>query len=355
MTSKKIVCAMSGGVDSAVSAALLKKAGFDVVGVFMKFWSEGGDDSGSQNRCCSLDSEVRARRVARILNIPFYVFDFKKEFKKRIVDQFLLESKSGDTPNPCVTCNKEIKFGLLLEKALELGIDSIATGHYCRIINKKEKIELLKGKDENKDQSYFLWRISPGQLRHVIFPVGDYTRQEVEKLAKRFKLPFDNVKKSMEVCFIPGSTQDFLAKHLKVKSGKMLERVGKKLKEIGEHEGLSLYTIGQRKGLGLPGGPFYVSDKDVKKNILIVTRDEKDLFKKEFCIKEINFPSGFKLKRIENAKVKIRYRDKGSLAKILISRKRGKIIFNRPQRAITPGQSAVVYRGEKLLMGGIIC
>jgi len=200
---------MSGGLDSSVATALLKKGGFDVVGVFMRFWSEPEKDGliGTLNRCCSLESEVRARKVAKILKIPFYIFDFSKEFKKKIVDYFLKGYKSGVTPNPCVLCNKEIKFGLLLEKALSLGADFVATGHYARLrqsdpnlriaselfeylehsdtnLDHSDRI-LLRARDKNKDQSYFLWMLNQEQLKRILFPIGDYTREEVERLARR--------------------------------------------------------------------------------------------------------------------------------------------------------------------------
>src|SRR3989344_7828788 len=181
-THKKVIVAMSGGVDSSVAAALLKRAGFSVTGVFMRFWSEGKK---VENRCCSSESEKRARQVASKLGIPFYVFNFEKEFKKRIVDYFLEDYKAGLTPNPCVVCNKEIKFGLLLEKALALGADYIATGHYARLRNGR----LFRAKDKEKDQSYFLWQLSHEQLKHILFPVGDYTKTETRQMAKRFGLP----------------------------------------------------------------------------------------------------------------------------------------------------------------------
>src|SRR3989344_9413413 len=193
----KVICAMSGGVDSSVAAALLKKRGHYVIGVFMKFWKGPGQ---GENRCCSPESEVRARQVAKILKIPFYVFNFEKEFKKRVVDYFIKGYKEGITPNPCVVCNKEIKFGLLLEKAMELGADFVATGHYARIrkfVNSKHvRYSLMTAKDKNKDQSYFLWQLTQKQLAKIIFPVGNYTKPEVRKLAKKFKLPFEKIPES---------------------------------------------------------------------------------------------------------------------------------------------------------------
>jgi len=374
---------MSGGLDSSVAAALLKRAGFDVVGVFMKFWKpqinadSNADLRGFENRCCTLEAERRARKLAKILKIPFYVLNFEKEFKKRIVDYFLEEHKKGRTPNPCVVCNREIKFGLLLEKALKLDADYIATGHYARLRNTK-KYEttktfsyirnkfvfrsLLRAKDKEKDQSYFLWMLNQKQLKRILFPIGDYKREEVEKLAKKFKLPVLKARKSVEICFIQTTINDFLARHLKQKPGKIVDTQGK---VIGEHEGLWFYTIGQRKGIGLPGGPYWVLDKDLKKNILIVTKNEKDLYKKELICKNVNWihpvkchelAISSKTKLFNRVKAKIRYRHQ--LASATITRLKSKVYglkFKVAQRAITPGQSVVFYLNNEVLGGGIIC
>jgi tRNA-specific 2-thiouridylase len=347
---QKVAVAMSGGVDSSVAAALLKKEGFDVVGVFMKFWTPfQGGVKGKWNRCCSPESEARARKVAKILGIPFYVFNFEKEFKKRIVDCFLKENKEGLTPNPCVVCNKEIKFGLFLKRALKLGAGFIATGHYARVKNGR----LLAARDKNKDQSYFLWRLSRRQLEKIIFPVGKYTRQEVEKTAERLKLPFAGVSKSQEICFVPKTVEDFLRHYLKLKPGRIADTGGNVL---AEHEGLCLYTIGQRKGIGLSGGPYYVLAKDFKRNILVVTRDEEDLLKKELIVKNVHWISGKGPVLPLKVNAKIRYRQRSALATIVGESKPGhcKLLFSRPQRAVTPGQSVVFYRGQEVLGGGII-
>ncbi len=337
---------MSGGVDSSVAAALLKRAGFSVKGVHMKL-----NDFSSA-------AEKRARLVARILKIPFYVFNFEKEFKKRIVDYFLKECKAGRTPNPCVACNKEIKFGLLLEKARTLNADYIATGHYVRkqkTKNRKKEIEfkLLKGKDKEKDQSYFLWRLNQKQVKRILFPVGSYKKEEVRKLAKKFKLPVFDAPESQEICFIPDSIEKFLKNHIKEKSGKIVNKEGGIL---GEHRGLWFYTIGQRKGIGLPEGPFYVLDKNLEKNILIVTKNEKDLSKKELLVKNVSWVSDKAPKLPLKIKAKIRYRHKAVPAKIYKMRgTRYKIQFEQFQRAITPGQSVVFFQNQELLGGGIIC
>ncbi len=366
----KVIIAMSGGIDSSVAAALLKEAGFchepgrrvDVIGVFMKFWAERDKDGlvYVQNRCCTPESEKRARAVAAKLDIPFYVFNFEKEFKKKVVDYFLKNYKLGLTPNPCVVCNKEIKFKLLLKKVMALEADYIATGHYAR---KKDK-KLLKGIDKEKDQSYFLWQINQKILKKILFPVGNYTKTEVRKLARRFKLPVLDIPESQEICFIETTINDFLKKHLKAKPGSIIDPKGK---IIGRHQGLHFYTIGQRKGIPivsrsrildkvgikLPGGPFYVLDKDIKRNLLIVTKNQRDLYKKELFVKNINWISDVRFPL--RVMAKIRYRHKSASA-IITKQKSGKIkvIFSKPQRAITPGQSVVFYKGQEVLGGGII-
>jgi len=341
---------MSGGVDSSVAAALLKRAGFNVVGVFMKFWlarrSPAKRDEGGvgYNRCCSLEAQDGAREVSRILGIPFYVFNFEKEFKKRIVDPFLEEHKLGLTPNPCTVCNKEVKFGLLLEKALALGADYVATGHYVRLKNNR----LLMAKDKNKDQSYFLWRLSQKQLKRVLFPVGNYQKTETRNLARKFKLPVAETPESQEICFVPDDINDFLKRYFKPKKGAMVDKEGKVL---GEHQGLVFYTIGQRKGIGLPGGPYWVKDRDFKKNILIVTKNQKDLLKKELFFRGANWLLGKPPKFPLKAAAKIRSRSK--LVPAIIYKNR-RVVFKQPQRAITPGQSVVFYKGQELLGGGVI-
>jgi len=364
--SNKVIVAMSGGVDSSVAAALLKREGFSVVGVFMKFWSEppsgfspqinadsNADLRGYENKCCSSENETRAREVAAKLKIPFYVFDFRKEFKKKVVDYFLKEYKAGRTPNPCVVCNKEIKFDLLFKKMFSLSADYIATGHYVRLRLENSNCRLFRGKDRNKDQSYFLWKLNQKILKKALFPIGDYTKAEVRNLASRFNLPVLGIPESQEVCFIPDVLEKFLEKHLKVKPGKIIDIEGK---TIGEHQGLWFYTIGQRKGIELPGGPFYVLDKDVKKNLLIVTQNERDLYKKELFVKNANWIIKEKPKLPLKIKVQIRYGHPAERAELFKEKNRGlKVVFLKYQRAVTPGQSAVFYKGQELIGGAIIC
>jgi len=332
---------MSGGVDSSVSAALLKEAGFDVVGVMMRLHNH------------SKNSEKMARLVAKKIGIPFYVINAEKEFKKKVVDYFLAEYKKGNTPNPCVVCNKEIKFGLLIEKALKMGVDYVATGHYARTtLAPLSGARLCTGKDKEKDQSYFLWQLNQKQLSRVLFPVGNYTKPEVRKLAKKFGLPTADSKESQEVCFISSTTNDFLKRYLKPKTGKILNKDGKTL---GTHQGLWFYTIGQRRGIEVQQGPWYVVAKDFKNNNLIISKDKKDLLQKELVAENVNWISGREPKLPLKIKAKIRYRTK--LADVTIYKlqaKNYKLKFDKPQPAITPGQSVVFYRGQQLLGGGVI-
>jgi len=355
---QKVIVAMSGGIDSSVAAALLKKRGFalrqaqgnleqcrkvEVLGVHMKLWKEKKDNI----------AEKRARKVAKILGISFFVLDLQKEFKKRVVECFLKDLRAGITPNPCIVCNKEIKFGLLLEKALKMKADFIATGHYVQLSRKAQTYKLLNAKDKEKDQSYFLWRLGQKELKDVLFPIGNYTKNQVRALAKKFNLPLLSIPESQEICFIKTAVNNFLKKYLKENPGKIVNANGKIL---GKHSGLWFYTIGQRKGVGLPEGPYYVLNKDPKRNLLIVTRNEKDLYKKELICKNINWISGKTPKLPLKIKAKIRYRHDSALAIICKPRaKNYKLIFDRPQKAITPGQSVVFYNGRELLGGGIIC
>ena len=350
----KVVVAMSGGVDSSLAAALLKKEGFAVTGVFMKL----------TNLPNFKESEKRAEKIAKILKIPFKTLDLRTEFKKKIIKPFLKDYEKGITPNPCIICNKGIKFKFLLETSLKSGADFVATGHYAKIQKKKDEIHLLKGKDENKDQSYFLWKLSQKQLKHILFPVGSHTKNEVKKIAKKLRLPVFDIKESQEVCFIQTDINDFLKDHIKPKPGNIVNLKGEIL---GRHQGLFFYTIGQRKGIKLPGGPYYVASKDFKKNFLIVTKNEKDLLKKELLFKNVNWMSpkqsfqdatgqaGGIPKLPLRVKAKIRYRHKAVPSTIYKAKNnKYKIIFQKAQRAITPGQSVVFYQQDELLGGGII-
>lgn len=371
---KKVVVALSGGVDSAVAAALLKQQGHQIVGVFMHFWSHQERNKSNEapsNACCSAEAERRARMVASKLKIPFYVFHFGRQFKEAVVKYFLAEIKRGRTPNPCVVCNEKIKFGLLLEKALALGFDYLATGHYAqksetqqRPLKNRQAVlglaqskiyKLLASNNKVKDQTYFLWRLNQEQLKHILFPVGGFSdKKQVKKIAQDLGLEVDKAKESQNICFLgDNDIYNFLKIYLKLKAGKVIDDSGEIL---GQHKGLGLYTIGQRKGLGFSGGPWFVINKDLKNNAIIVSKNEEALLRKELIAAEVNWISGIEPKLPLKVKVKIRYRTK-SVAATINERVGGleyRIVFAKPQRAITPGQSVVFYRGNEILGGGDI-
>ena len=349
LSMKKVFVAMSGGVDSSVVAALLKKGGFNVVGVFMKPWQSEG------TKCLWREDREDALRVAAKLEIPLLTWDFSKEYKKSVTDYMIREYKNGGTPNPDVMCNKEIKFGLFLKRALKEGADYIATGHYVRktqVENRKLKVEswrLLRARDKNKDQSYFLWTLTQKELKHCLFPIGDYLKPKVRKLAKKFGLPTADKKDSQGVCFIgPLDMHSFLKDYIKPKPGKIMT---KNKKIIGTHDGVYYYTIGQRHGLDIRTGkgPYFVVSKDIKNNIIYVG-EEKDLLQKDIGVKNISWladkPS-FPLK----LSVVVRYRSKPENTMLY---KNGVLKFSKPVKALTPGQSAVFYRKNEMMGGGII-
>ncbi len=366
---------MSGGVDSSVAAALLKKQGYNITGVFFKPWlSEDG-----RAFCNWRQDQQDAMRVAAKLGIKFKVWDFSKEYGKKVTKYMISSYRTGITPNPDVMCNKEIKFGLFLKKALAEGADFIATGHYARlgreiqnpksqILNKSQirnsknyklqttNYKLLKGVDKNKDQSYFLWTLTQKQLKYCLFPIGGYTKPEVRKLAKKFGLHTHAKKDSQGVCFVGQlDVKEFLKGYIKPKAGeiKLLETG----KIIGRHDGAYYYTIGQRHGLDIKigGGPYFVAGKDLKKNMIYVTTDEKNLATNTAEIEKINWISRPPILPARVG-VKIRYRSESIPAEISKDAKSGALIikFKKPARAVTSGQSAVFYRGQEMLGGGII-
>ncbi|MDO8557410.1 MAG: tRNA 2-thiouridine(34) synthase MnmA [Candidatus Jorgensenbacteria bacterium] len=355
----KVFVAMSGGVDSSAAALLLKKQGYNITGVFMRCFNLDG--------CSETDAED-ARRVAEHLGIPFYVFDFEEEYKRDVVEYMVDGYKRGITPNPDVMCNKYIKFGLFLKRAFALGADYIATGHYVRIKNEK----LYEAKDKNKDQSYFLWTLTQNELKHCLFPIGDYIKPQVREIAKKAKLPTAEKKDSQGVCFLGKvSVHDFLKQYISETPGEVITTEGKK---IGEHEGAQFYTIGQRHGLDLKAKnkrlkmtgrhetkPHYVVSKDVKTNTITVAEGDENpaLFKKEIALRNINIINPQHSHILQNVRMlvltRVRYRQPLAEAGFVLGKKTAKLVFNKSQKFVAPGQSAVLYnKNGELLGGGII-
>lgn len=347
---KKVIVALSGGVDSAVSAALLMEQGYNLEGVFMKNWS--GDDYSIQDECPWETDQRDAEEVCKILGIPFRSVNFEKEYREKVVEYFFEEYKNGRTPNPDVMCNKEIKFKAFMEKAFSLGADLIATGHYASITKQGDSYLLKRGKDLNKDQSYFLHTLSSKQLSKVLFPIGELKKKKVRELARKYKLPVSEKKDSQGICFIGKiDVQEFLRKRLDTNTGQIIDI--DKHDVVGKHDGLNFYTIGQRQGLGIGGVdiPYYVVAKEKQKNILYVAKGTNN---KHLMKKEVNYSNLFlnKTPRSKQIGASIRYRHEPQLGEINI--KSQKFNFDQPQRAISPGQSIVFYEGEICLGGAII-
>ncbi len=349
----RVTVAMSGGVDSSVAAALLLEQGFQVDGVMLHLWAEPG---ARENACCSLQAQSDAAEVARILSIPFRVLDASEIFRRKVVEPFIDTYIKGRTPNPCIICNREIRFGFLLEYALKHGSEFMATGHYARIRHTPEgTFQLLKGKDTNKDQSYVLYTLTQEKLAHILFPVGDYTKPQVRKIAREHNLPVTQKPESQDLCFAAGGDyRGFLKRHSPhpLRPGPIMDTRGNVL---GQHHGLALYTIGQRKGLGIAAGePLYVVAMDADRNALIVgTR--KALGKKHLSASDVNWISGKAPESAIEVDVKIRYRATPVPATVVpIPGNEVTVSFHSELRDITPGQSAVFYQDDVCLGGGII-
>lgn len=335
----KVAVLMSGGVDSTVAACLLKEKGYQVTGLTM----------------VNLDVSVgeKAERAAKSIGIKHQVIDMKDVFEEKVIDYFCAAYARGVTPNPCVECNKYIKFGRLLDIALQMGCEKVATGHYARVEYDEERKRYLlrKGKDNNKDQSYFLYGLTQKQLGCILFPLGDFTKSEVREIARGYGLKVAESKESQEVCFIEGDYRDFIRGKVKYRPGEFVDLSGQVL---GKHKGIPFYTVGQRKGLGLSlGKPVYVLDLDVENNRVVVD-EEKYLFRQVLYAADYNFIMFDKLKEPVRVEAKVRYRSSLSPATIFMADDKVRVEFEHPQRAITRGQSVVFYQGEYVVGGGII-
>jgi tRNA-specific 2-thiouridylase len=365
----KIAIAMSGGVDSSSAAALLKNEGHELVGFTMQLWNQrrhiNVDENGDPlpSRCCSLDDVYDARRVAGSLGIPFYVLNLEKDFEESVVEPFLQSYLSGETPIPCVACNSRLKFASLDKLAVSLGCEKVATGHYARVEYDAEgdRYRLYRGKNHWKDQSYFLWELTQDQLSRAYFPLGDMLKSEVRDIAREADLAIADKKESQEICFVPdGKYSEFIDRYLEhegredelPEGGEIVNSKGEK---IGEHAGIHRYTIGQRRGLGIAHEkPLYVTQIERLKNQIIVGEAD-ELESLEFIAKGVNWVAFDEPAEPVRAEVKVRYRHEPSSATIYaLPDNRARIVFDEPQRAITPGQATIFYNGEEVVGGGWI-
>jgi tRNA-specific 2-thiouridylase len=350
---KLVVVAMSGGVDSSAAAAILKREGFEVIGVTMRLWTEGNGDSPTPHRrCCSLEEVEDARRVCQVLGIPFYVLNFEAQFRTYVVDYFCREYLRGRTPNPCLACNKWIKFDFLLNRALTLGANYLATGHYARIEQRGGSYVLLKGIDYAKDQSYVLYTLGQKELEHLLLPMGSYSKGEARRIAQESGLPVWDKAESQEICFITnGDYHDFLSERSLTRPGDIVDADGRVL---GRHSGIGFYTVGQRRGLGLVAHrPLYVLSIDPDSNRVVVGSNE-NLERREVIADEVSYISGEPPQAPINVTAKIRYKSPEAKAVLYPQGRQARLVFEEPQRAITPGQAVVFYREDEVLGGGII-
>ncbi len=353
----RVVAAMSGGVDSSLAAAILKKRGFDCVGITFRTWPKNECGASFSRTCCSLEAITMARAVAERLDMPYYVLDISERFRREVVDYFAAEYSKGRTPNPCIVCNEKIKFGFLIERAKSLGAGHVATGHFAKIdYDKRTGRYLLKeGKDKKKDQSYFLFSLSQAQLARALFPLGDMTKTDVRRRARRLKLPSHNALSSQDICFVQDMNyRDYLKKKMsfEIMPGDIVDSSGKIL---GRHKGIPFYTIGQRRGLGVTyKEPLYVTGLDVINNRVVVGV-KKDILKRSLVANRMNWIEFDAPDGPVKVKAKIRYNHKGSEAVVTpLSADEVRVDFDAPQEAPTPGQAVVFYDKDIVVGGGWI-
>ncbi len=350
---RKVIVAMSGGVDSSVAALLLKREGYQVIGVTMRLFNiEEKTLPAYYKGCCAVDDVEDARRVCEILGAPHYVLNLQREFKSHVIDYFVAEYQRGGTPHPCIACNDRIKFSFLLQRAHFLGAAYVATGHYARILHGQEGYRLLTGADAAKDQSYVLYGMTQSQLSHTLMPVGWRPKEEIRELARNAGFPNADKPDSQEICFIPmGDYRDFLKKRVTPKPGRLVASDGA---EVGTHRGIEFYTVGQRRGLGLSSPiPLYVTDINPGTGDVTVG-PEPELYRRDLWVSGANYPSGLEPPQGVRVSVKIRYKSEPVAATLHPRGPDALVRFDEPQRAVTPGQAAVFYRGQEVLGGGRI-
>ncbi|MDQ0156064.1 tRNA 2-thiouridine(34) synthase MnmA [Robertmurraya andreesenii] len=349
----RVVVGMSGGVDSSVAALLLKQQGYDVIGIFMKNW----DDTDENGVCTATEDYDDVIRVCNQIGIPYYAVNFEKQYWDKVFTYFLDEYKAGRTPNPDVMCNKEIKFKAFLEHAVSLGADYLATGHYARVEERDGEVKMLRGVDENKDQTYFLNQLTQDQLEKVMFPIGDIEKSKVREIAKEANLATATKKDSTGICFIgERNFKEFLSNYLPAQPGNMETFDGE---VMGKHDGLMYYTIGQRHGLGIGGAgdPWFVIGKDLERNVLYVGQNFHNdmLYSDSITAVNVSWVSNKEKPETFDCTAKFRYRQPDNKVTVhLLEDGKAKVIFHEPIRAVTPGQAVVFYNGDECLGGGTI-
>ena len=353
--SKKALIAMSGGVDSSVAAALMVDKGYDCMGCTMRLYENDMVGKDLFDTCCSLADTQDARAVCDRLGIDYQIFHYEAEFRENVIEPFVCSYERGETPNPCIRCNKYLKFDILYQKGREMGFDYIVTGHYARIEEKDGHFYLLKAKDLNKDQSYVLYDLTEEQLSHTFFPLGEYTKTEARGIAEEKEFVTSHKSESQDICFVPDGDYAAMIKRYRGKDYPKGDFVDTNGNVLGQHNGIIGYTIGQRRGLGIPDKKrLYVTKLDVQNN-QVVLGDNEDLFKRKVNIRDFHWITGESPKGEFRCSAKIRYRHKEQPGVCIIEDDGGAVFtFDEPQRAITPGQSAVLYDGDYVLGGGII-
>ncbi len=353
MARGRVIVGMSGGVDSSVAAALLVEQGYEVIGVTMRLWTVHDREAlPGKQRCCSVEDVDDAVAVAQALDIPHYVLNFERPFREHVVDYFVAEYARGRTPNPCLACNEHIKYRALLDRALALEADYLATGHYARVVHGPDRHRLLRAVDARKDQSYVLYTLGQAELARLLFPIGELTKEEVRQIAARLRLPVADKPDSEEICFVPGNDyRAFLAERLPPRPGVIVDITTGAT--VGAHAGISGYTVGQRRGLGAFGAPRYVVGLEPERNLVLIGPEEA-LYTRTLRAERLRFTAGSAPTGPRRVQAKIRYKAPAAPAVLTVTDDCATVHFDEPQRAVTPGQAVVFYDGDEVIGGGTI-